>query len=472
MPVEGQVLFRTREDIVQALIEGLISRVPDAYVDEDGNTFLLFSIVGDTTESVFIAIQITADDMFVSTASPSGLIRHGDEFSVPMLFGTKSTGYLLFTGNGGTVIPEATEAAYDPGTGDDPLYFITSEEGTIPNPGSPTAPTLADGGGSGNLVAGTYEYVVTFLTAAGETAAGTDSLPLTIAASHKITVSAIPLGGPGTTGRKIYRSKDGGSFLLCNTINDVITTTFLDNLIDASLGVAAPSTTTAERISIASESEDVGAKYNLLSNTITVLTNAPDGVTSVVNSAAFTTGSDAELTEDYRSRLLTTIRAPGTGSPTDIEAWALEVIGVGSATVFENDNMGTPTNGHVTVRISAPDGSVPGAGVIADTLAALNAKGMANMTFHVGTFTPITEAVTVDVTTQTGYVLGDVSPAVDLAIKAYINSIDVGGTVYIAGIVQAIMSVVGVADVTVSVPATNQVEGATEKPVPGTITIT
>jgi hypothetical protein len=90
--------------------------------------------------------------------------------------------------------------------------------------------------------------------------------------------------------------------------------------------------------------------------------------------------------------------------------------------------MGTPTNGHATVRISGPGGIIPDAGVIAAVLAHLQEKDVANVTLHVGTFTAVVTPVTVTLTLATGFSLGSVTPQVQDAIADYINSRPVGAT--------------------------------------------
>jgi uncharacterized phiE125 gp8 family phage protein len=61
----------------------------------------------------------------------------------------------------------------------------------------------------------------------------------------KVLVSGIPLGGASVTARKLYRTAAGGStYLLLATIADNTTTTYTDNIADASLGAGAPTTNT------------------------------------------------------------------------------------------------------------------------------------------------------------------------------------------------------------------------------------
>lgn len=102
---------------------------------------------------------------------------------------------------------------------------------------APGALTAADGGASGNLSAGAYLYKVTFVTANGETQGGTASGSVTLVASHKMSLTAIPLGPTGTLYRNIYRTTAGGSsYLFLTQISDNTTTTYTDNIADASLG--------------------------------------------------------------------------------------------------------------------------------------------------------------------------------------------------------------------------------------------
>jgi len=444
--------------------------IPDVYLGEDGNLSILLEVMAGVMESVFLANQITSEDMFVKTANENSLEKWGEQYGRPRKSGTVATGTLLFTGEGGTPIPLDAEVAYDPGTGEDPRYFVTTETDTIPNPGIATAPTTADGG-AGALVAGTFEHAVTFVTAEGETAIGALSTPLVLGASKQVNLTAIPVGGPGTTDRKIYRQKDLGGFKYVKTVAGNVTTTTTDNVAEGALGAAPPAISTAERVRLDAASEEPGEIYNVLPNTVTTLTNVPDGILSVTNTSAFVGGTEQEASEDFREQLLKAIRAPGTGSPEDIRVWAEAVEGVESATVFPNDNLGTPTNGHVTVRISGPGGTVPGAPVIAAVLAEIQSKDVSNATIHVTTFTPTSTDVTVDVTLDTGYVLADVTPAVQAGITEYTNSLDVGETWRVTGAEASVWGLPGIIDLVVTTPASNQATGATSKRVAGTITV-
>jgi len=114
-------------------------------------------------------------------------------------------------------------------------YGSASDDDYLGNPGAPTAAV----GAAGNLT-GDYKYVVTFVNARGETRKGTASATVSPAA-QQVNLTNIPLGGAGTTARKIYRTTAGGNtYYYVATINDNVTTTYTDDLPDSSLGAQAP----------------------------------------------------------------------------------------------------------------------------------------------------------------------------------------------------------------------------------------
>jgi uncharacterized phage protein gp47/JayE len=319
---------------------------------------------------------------------------------------------------------------------------------------------------------GTLEYTVTFLTTQGETTQAPDSSPVIASNAAQVNITSIPLGGVGTTGRKLYRSKNGGVYQYVAQISDNTTTSYKDNIADGALGLAPPDDSTAERVLVAGASEEPGTRFNVVPGAVTVLSNVPDGITDVNNPGSFTGGTDTETTESYRTRLLDWIRNPQSGSAEDLRGWALTVDGVAIANVFTNDNLGTPTNGHATIRVAGPGGATPIQAVLDEVLALLNLHDLANITLHVTSFTAVSTNVTVTITPATGFVLADVSTAAGDAIRDYINnSVPVGGTVYLAGIVDAVFGLSGVANVVVTTPGSDQTTAATSKRVPGTIII-
>jgi hypothetical protein len=112
--------------------------------------------------------------------------------------------------------------------------------------GAPASvPTLALAAGT-NLGIGVYKYQVTYLSGKtninpGESFPSTNANITTTSGNQAVSLTAIPLGPAGTTGRRIYRTAVGGSsYLLLATISDNTTTTYSDTTADGSLGAAAP----------------------------------------------------------------------------------------------------------------------------------------------------------------------------------------------------------------------------------------
>lgn len=108
------------------------------------------------------------------------------------------------------------------------------------------------GAGAGNVDNGVHKYRVTFLTSEGETEGGTVSADVTVVdktINGKVALSAIPTGPTKYVwGRRIYRTKAGGStYFLLTTLEDNTTTTYTDNTADSGLpATQAPTVSTAD----------------------------------------------------------------------------------------------------------------------------------------------------------------------------------------------------------------------------------
>jgi len=474
LPFDPQALYMNRDDIINVMIEEMQSRIPDVYVGDDGNLYMLFQVMASAMENLYIAQSFLGSDIFLQTANQDALEKYGDQYNIPLKPGTPSVGNLKFFGAGGTFIPMTSSAAYDIGTGLDPIYFTTTVDATIPSPGIPTAPTATDRVLGGNLT-GLMEYVVTFLTAGGETAPSAHSNALNVNTSQ-IRLTALPLGGTGTTGRRIYRMKNGGPLQLVTTINDNTTVLFDDNVTDGALGGAPPAVSTAESILVAAAGESYGIIYNVGPGVINEISDVPSGVNSVTNPAGFTGGSEPEDWDDFRARLLGALRAPSTGSPNDLISWAMIHNEVDTAVAFPNNNMGVAANGHVTIRVSGPDGAIVDPAIITEIQDDLQALDVANMIVHVTGFTGISTAVSVTITLDTSvadmvYTVADLTPSIQQAISDYVNALPVGASIRPNGIIDAVFGLPGVADLTVTAPSGVLSTAPDSKRLPGTITV-
>lgn len=469
-PITDTSLFRSRVDILNAMLTALQGAIPDVYVGDDGVVKILYQIESAQLESAFLANQLLLEEVFPQTASQAGLRMHGETYALAFKTGDLAEGVVTFSGEGGTVILKGTQVGAYQGEEFDPVKFATETEVTIPNPGVPTALTATAAAVAGNL-SGAYEYQVSFTTAAGETLVGDTSTPVE-PTNQQVDLTNIPIGGAGTLYRKIYRRRNGiDPYKLVTVIADNTTTIYTDNIAEGSLTTPPPSVDTAHRVDVDVTAILPGSDGNVVTGGVTLLINAPTGVLSVINEASFFGGEGPETTEQYRQRLLQYIRNPRTGSTTDLKWWAESHNEVEEATVFNNDNLGTPINGHATVRISGPAGEIPDAETISEVQQLLDMKDLANITIHVATFTPVSLNVTVNVTEDAEHTLGEITPSVQQAIADYIYTVPVGGTVYLAGIVDAVYGLDGVQDVVVSSPGSNQTVTATQKFVAGTITV-
>lgn len=144
-------------------------------------------------------------------------------------------------------LTETSAPAIEPITVDEARAYLRLD--ALDGEPAPTALTAAlAGDGAGNVDDGIHSYVVTFVTADGETEAGTASSTVTTTSGDgKVDLSAIPVGGASVTSRKIYRTEAGGAtYKLLTTISDNTTTTYEDDIADSALGAGAPSTNSTE----------------------------------------------------------------------------------------------------------------------------------------------------------------------------------------------------------------------------------
>jgi hypothetical protein len=105
------------------------------------------------------------------------------------------------------------------------------------------APTATLVAGLGLITAGAHSYKVTCITADGESdlSAASNSVTTILATFGQVQLSNIPIGTTvGVTDRRVYRTKAGGSvYYLIGSVGDNTTTTFTDNVADASLTLEA-----------------------------------------------------------------------------------------------------------------------------------------------------------------------------------------------------------------------------------------
>lgn len=142
------------------------------------------------------------------------------------------------------VTPPATEALT---VAEAAAHCRLDDTNTENAPSAPTA-TLATTPVAGNVDNGAHRYLVTYVTADGETQAGVASAAVTVAdktVNGQVALTGIPLGGAAVTSRKLYRTLAGGTtYALLATIANNTATTYTDNIADSALGAGAPTANT------------------------------------------------------------------------------------------------------------------------------------------------------------------------------------------------------------------------------------
>lgn len=199
---------------------------------------------------------------------------------------------------------------------------VTNSGVHVTSPGAPTAATYT---ATGSLGAGAYRYKITYVTAFGETAAGTASNSVTPGAGGSAQLTGIPTwSDKNVLSRNIYRTASGGStYALLASINDNTTTTYIDTVADASLGVAAPVVSTADSLQIIKGYLNLGQP---------ICASFERAITA---GAGGTTAAAYQLSSEYS--FVSTVATANDG----VKLWSLNANLVGSHAVIRNDGANT-----------------------------------------------------------------------------------------------------------------------------------
>src|SRR5262245_16428784 len=141
MPITPDTFHRSREEVLSDMLAAIQAVIPDVYSGPDGVLRMLLDVESGQFENIFLGNQLLLEDLFIQTAAMQSLLRYGDQFQLPPEMGTKASGTVVITGQGGTYIPIGTEVGYDPGGGLDVVYFQTTVDGTVHNPAIPSTLT-------------------------------------------------------------------------------------------------------------------------------------------------------------------------------------------------------------------------------------------------------------------------------------------------------------------------------------------
>lgn len=236
------------------------------------------------------------------------------------------------TTDGAETLPSSSFAQYTPANASSDRYDIYLPDMPSPPAGYTRRFYRTTGGGSiYKRVLGGFFFGNYFQDGSGDAQLGADAPSSNGTALKTVTVSNVPIGPAGVTGRKVYRTTAGGStYKLVGTFTNNTQTSFVDTTSDAGLGADAPGANTA------------------ISNQI-ALTNIPVGVAAVTGRRIYRTAvGSAQL------KLLTTIADNTTTTYTD--STADSGLGTNAPTV---DASGLPQPAGIVVAGST---SVPVAG--------------------------------------------------------------------------------------------------------------
>ena len=216
-----------------------------------------------------------------------------------------------------------------------------------------------------------------------------------------------------------------------------------------------------------------GAVGNVWVWTITNLVQTPIGIETVTNAAETSWGSDKETDVVYRARIQEELstnvwKVTVTGYQQTAEA----VDWVATATVVHE--AGNPAN-EISVYITASgDDNIPWAPLLATVTAELNSDENRAVCDEITAKAP--SAITVDVTTtitiyDTDLSESEITTLVEDALDVYFASIEIGGTVRVVDISNAIHDITEITDFTLALPTSNDVLDTYEIATAGTIIV-
>lgn len=168
------------------------------------------------------------------------------------------------------------------------------------------------------------------------------------------------------------------------------------------------------------ESNEVGYKYNLPSNTEFELVEKNDKITKLVNEVEFANGVDVETDEDLRKRFVKVVNNPSaSGNKNHYEEWALEVNGVGRAIVYPLWN----GNGTVKVMIIGNDNKPVSDEIIEACELHISENMPIGCQLTVTTPTNLNIIINASIELKEGYELEDVKADFENSLNEYLKGV-------------------------------------------------
>jgi len=208
------------------------------------------------------------------------------------------------------------------------------------------------------------------------------------------------------------------------------------------------------------EAEKVGVAYNVATDTITIMIDIIDGVDSVTNANAAVGGVDRETEYEFEKRFQVYIEGIGRTNVAGVVYGALSVDGITSASANEL----FPPVANVNVKLYIDDGSAGGvSSAKVDEVQAVidgdgeNEAGYRSAGVNVLVVAPsiVTQNVTMSVTVASGVDVDQMKVDINTALTNYVNTLGIGADIVYNELIAAAMSVYGVVDCDITVPAAN-----------------
>jgi uncharacterized phage protein gp47/JayE len=207
------------------------------------------------------------------------------------------------------------------------------------------------------------------------------------------------------------------------------------------------------------EADEVGTAHNVGAGTVTVMEDDVDGVETVTNALAATGGVDIETDHSYKSRFQAYIEGLGRSNIAGLIAGALSVSGITSASVDEI----IPPVSNGNVKLFVDDGSSGGvsAAKVAEVQAEIDGDGTeaspgyraAGVNVLVVSPATVTQNITMTATVADGVALDQAETDIITAVTTYVNNLGIGDDIIYNEIVSAVMSVFGVINCSLTLPA-------------------
>lgn len=229
--------------------------------------------------------------------------------------------------------------------------------------------------------------------------------------------------------------------------------------------------------SVEVEAEEVGTAYNVSAASVTVLEDTIAGVDTVTNALAAVGGVDLETDIAYKNRFQAYIEGLGRSNVAGIQAGALSVEGITSASIVEL----FPPVADINVEVYVDDGSSSGVSTekVAEVQSVIDGDGTednpgyraAGINVLVIKPSIVTQNITATLTVLAGVDTDQLETDVVGALTAYVNTLSVGSDIIYNELVSSIMGVYGVSDVNLTSPAANVAIAATQVGRIGTVTL-